>query len=574
MLALVLLLFNSTLTLGSANTLAFGAARLLPWPLILILLAVTIERRTRGLAIGLGMVAVAFAVLVPEASYAVPACGVAVIAHDAYRATWTRTRIRRDFSLTIWSIAGGGVIAAALLVVLVSNHAVGGFLDYYGVVVSGHTLVGGIPLPSWSGATEQLLFWIVAPGVAVLLGAGILALKARLRFALKTTDFLLLASGVFTVLYYGEEFMGRTDPSHGGLAYFAAMPLILLCLWDVTGWLNGWIRTRLGAWRVGKLRWPVMYLAVACAAITASTPLLNALSAAPMDFRASAPTEPLLSSLGYMDYPNQRLYSDIGVFLSAFLKPGEEIYDFSGDPGIYYWILDYRPATTHFTIGEDTTLRQQQDTVTQLEAARPLFAVLSSSMKTSLSVWDGIVNGVREYQIAQYILDHYEPFADVGDQLIYVRDGAAPTIPAGLRAELGAQLTLTDLPFRYPDCAWGYVPEFLDVPPPAGETGVAVGGAAGPSDSWSLSVPPGHTWADYHWIDLAIAPGSQGASFTLDDREVPDEYHDITFQTLPGGQSSYRFPIGACPQWYGYGAADLRLSSSAPVGITQIELLA
>jgi hypothetical protein len=70
-----------------------------------------------------------------------------------------------------------------------------------------------------------------------------------------------------------------------------------------------------------------------------------------------------------------------------------------------------------------------------------------------------------------------------------------------------------------------------------------------------------------------VEHGCGGNLPTLDDREVAGEYHDITFQTLPGGQASYRFPISACTQWHGYTLPSLQLTSSAPVTITQAELL-
>jgi hypothetical protein len=102
---------------------------------------------------------------------------------------------------------------------------------------------------------------------------------------------------------------------------------------------------------------------------------------------------------------------------------------------------------------------------------------------------------------------------------------------------------------------------------------VAVGGASAPSQTWTLSEPPGQTWSDYHWIQLTIAAGAPAASFTLDDREVNGESHDVTFQTLAGAQAVYRFPIGACTQWWGYSLPVLHLSSSQPLTVSQVELL-
>jgi hypothetical protein len=162
----------------------------------------------------------------------------------------------------------------------------------------------------------------------------------------------------------------------------------------------------------------------------------------------------------------------------------------------------------------------------------------------------------------------------VDGQVIYLRDDATATIPPSLWSALGSQLSVTDLPFQYPDCGWGYAPEYLDVPSPAAQTGVVVGGSTAPAVDWALTEPSGATWSDFHWIQLTVASGSPGASFTLADQEVAGENHDITFQSLPGGQT-YRFPIDACPQWHGYSlpTLGLSLSGSAPVTVTQIKLL-
>ena len=562
----------SVLLLFFHHTLVIVDDRLIFWPLILVLLAVALDRRSRIASCGVGAAAVIFAVLVPEASYAVPACGVALLARDAYHAAWPRAHIVRDFGLTLWAVAGGAVVLAALFAVLAAEHGVGGFIDFYVTEVPGHGLEGTIPL-SLSPITGLFVYWILAPGAAVLLVFGILAMRVRLRLTLRTDHFLMIAAAIFTVLYYAAEFLGRADPAHASLSYGAAIPLLILCAWEGGRWLNRWVRERLRGSDAGKLRWPLLYAVAAFVGITCSTSIPTQLAATPADFRATAAAEPWLPSLGYVSNGEEQLTSDVGNLLSSFLKPGQEIYDFSNQPGFYFYILDYRPATPHFFAAFDYDQASQDETIAALEANPPEFAVFYGTAPGALSSWDGLPNATREYDISQYLLDHYRPFADVDGQIIYVEDTAAVTIPNSVEAELGPRLTVTGIPFQYPTCAWGYVPEFLNVQPPAGESGVVVGGSGDSTDVWSLSVPSGHSWADYHWIQLTIRAGSPGASFTLEDQEVFGEYHDITFQILPGGQASYRFPIGACPQWHGYSVPELNLSSSASVVISQVELL-
>ncbi len=566
MLTMVLLLFNTTLLIP-------GGERLMFWPLVLLLLAVTFDRRSRTASFCTGAALVAFAVLVPEATYVVPACGIALLAHDAYHAGWPRPRVGRDFSLTLWAVVGGAVVTACVSALLVAEHAVGGFIDFYATEAVGHGLEAAIPI-SASPMTPEFFFWIVAPGVATLLALGILALRICRRLPLRTTDFLIVAATGFTILYYPNEFLSRADSGHAELAYWGATPLLMLCGWEVVKGVNGWARARLRGSDAGHLRWPVVYVAAVIAGITATTSLPTVVAATPTDFRATAAAEPWLPSLGYIASTDQEaLATDVGTFLSAFLKPGQEIYDFSNQPGLYFYMLDYRPASTHFYAAFDYSQASQDETIADLEAHHPEFAILTGASFGALPVWDGIPDAVREYDISQYLLDHYRPFADVDGQLIYVDRTADVAISSSLKSELGAALNLTDLPFQYPDCTWGDAPESLAVQPPAGEAGVVIGGGGGSSVAWTLSQPSEQTWGHYRWIQLTIASGSPAAAFSIDDREVAGENHAIDFQTLPGAQATYRFQIGACPQWHGFSLPTLQLSSSAAVTVTQVELL-
>ncbi len=567
LLTALMLVFNSTLVISDT--------RLMMWPLVLLLLAVALDRRSRIASFCTGAAVVIFAVLVPEATYAVPACGIALLARDAYHAGWPRARVLRDFGLTLWAVVGGAVVLAVLFVVLASQHAVGGLIDFYVTLVPGHGLEGALPL-SFAPRTQEFLVWAMAPGVGILFVLGILAVRGRLRQSVRTNDFLMIAAAAFAFLYYGSEFLGRADQAHAAVAYGGAIPLVMLCGWELVGWLNGWVRARLRGSDAAVLRWPVLYVAAAIAGITTTTSLPTLLSDAPANFRTTAATEPWLPSLGYVDGDGQQQTAEaVGTFLGTFLKPGQEIYDFSNQPGLYFYILDYRPASRHFFTATDYDLASQNETIADLNSNRPEFVVMYGSGDGALPAWDGVSNAVREYAISRYLLDHYRPFADVYGQIVYVRNDATAAIPPSLWSALGSQLSVTDLPFQYPDCAWGYVPEFLDAQPPGGAGGVVVGGGSAPSIDWAVTEPSGHVWADYHWIQLTVASHSPGASFTITDQEVAGENHDITFQTLPGGQASYRFPIGACPQWHGYTLPmlSLSLSSSSAVTVTQIKLL-
>ena len=65
----------------------------------------------------------------------------------------------------------------------------------------------------------------------------------------------------------------------------------------------------------------------------------------------------------------------------------------------------------------------QQDLIDKLANDRPLFVVYAQG-ETGLPTWDDVPNMVRHYDISQFLLPNYRPFADVHGQVIYIRKQA------------------------------------------------------------------------------------------------------------------------------------------------------
>ncbi len=88
-----------------------------------------------------------------------------------------------------------------------------------------------------------------------------------------------------------------------------------------------------------------------------------------------------------------------------------------------------------------------------------------------LPAWDQVWNMIRHYDVSQYILDHYTPLVDADGTLVMLRsdimDHAYPLPP------LQGPSSTTDLYFDAPTCAWGDIPNFLQVP---GEPVAGIGG--------------------------------------------------------------------------------------------------
>ena len=75
---------------------------------------------------------------------------------------------------------------------------------------------------------------------------------------------------------------------------------------------------------------------------------------------------------------------------------------------------------------------------------------------------------IRNYQVSEYLLQHYVPFADVDGQLVMLRrDLIGKVRPPN---SVGVPVVTSDLYFEQSSCDWGYVPNFLQVPAEVGRS--------------------------------------------------------------------------------------------------------
>jgi hypothetical protein len=291
-----------------------------------------------------------------------------------------------------------------------------------------------------------------------------------------------------------------------------------------------------------------------------------------------AATEPSIPAIGYATPQaiDPLLVSDLNTFLHAYMKSGDRIFDFTNEPGLLFYLLDFRPSTAYYTV--TVALREvvQQDLVDQLRDDRPLFVVFAQG-EVGLPGWDDVPNMVRHYDVSQYLLANYRPFIDVHGQVIYVDKRANVPDPGSLQLRLSTPLIGTDLPFRGLNCDWGYSPNFLSVTPPApppGQQAITVNLTRDGPTSYLLTLPPGHQWHDYNWFEMNAASSFTAGKLQLQDQAPPPgEARAVNFWTMNGSPSTYRFPIGACSQWPGYGNAPLHLTMTSGQDIGSVQLL-
>jgi hypothetical protein len=556
----------------------FGLAfpRFALWPLLLILLGAVTTRRRAWMAAVLGGALVAQAVLSQETAYCIPAVGLALLGSDASRVDWRRRGQRmRGFAMTLWAAVGGVVVTVVLLLILLSQHALGDFIRFYTAFVPGHALTGGLPRLPFAGYYGVMA---LVPVGAMLGAIVLLAGKLWLRKPFNTLDWMLLAAAILSFLYY-PKFLERADV-HVGEAFDASVPLFILLAGAAMKAMEPAV-ARLWArpWSGSAFRYAVAGFCMVAVIWRAPVSLSNVVSQAPAMFRVQAASEPSIRALGYArpEAIDQSLVSDLDRFLHAYLRSGAHIFDFTNEPGLLYYLLDFLPSTPYYNITPAIREVIQQDVVNKLRADPPLFVVFAQS-EVGLPSWDGVPNMVRHYDVAQYLLANYRPFAEVHGQVIYVDRRAHVRDPTSLSLSLSTPLVTADLPFRGSRCDWGYSPNYLSIAPStpdAGRQPLTVTVTRESPTAYLLTLPPGHQWGDYHWFEMTPAAGRFGQDrWQIEDRPPgPGEQRAITFLTFDASPSTYRFPIGACSQWPAYGSTPLHLTMTSAAALTSVRLL-
>ena len=450
-------------------------------PLVLLLLATTLERGKWWLGAALGCVLAVQAVFVPETAYVIVAIGLVVILHD-YSHRQRAATLLRAFSTTGWCIVGGSAVFAAFGLVLLSQHAVGDYLFYFTLFAPNRGLAGGIPLDIPHVDLQSLnieslrllyhdrtyLFFAFAAPAALVLGFLYYASKVIRRRPLDTADWVIGSVAIFSLLYY-EKFLERSDLGHAQQVYQEAVPLIAFLVYRTCTYLDGILaRWQLRRRSVNLLGWqPVAVAMLLIAAVAAPGSSAIRFSETPAHFSPVVANPPQIAQMGYTQ-PGIDLatYTDIDSVLKAYLHPGDWVFDFSNEPGLYYYLLNQNPRTRYYHVSMADPEVGQKDLISELERDQPKLVVFTNSL-FGLPEWDGIPNAVRHYDVSQYILDHYTPLLSTHTQILYglssanLSPGTAELLPL-------SEPVLTDsLAFRGYPCDWGYAPNFLSISPPA-----------------------------------------------------------------------------------------------------------
>jgi len=424
-------------------------------PLCLLALAALLARPSRPRAIALMALTLWQAIVVPEATVISAPIWAVVVAYDAVH----RRAGAPPWARTIRCALAGAAILGVFVVYLAANDALGGFADYYATFVGGHVLTGGLEI---TGTGFEFWAWVVIP-IAVALAAWAYAAFGVLSGRwFSRSDWVVGAAVVGLIAYY-LKFLARPDTGHLDQVAAVAVVPALYVVYRVVGWLDERARRSGGsalAWR------PASAALAVCAVVLAPGAPLDTLEELPVRMVASAHAAPENDRLGYAS--EGALPADLIPRAQRIVDAyGGDVFDFTNSPALFGYLVDADPATRFYHVSMAIRAETQRTLISELEQERPPLVVFSSREHGVYS-WDGIVNPVRHYLVADYLLDHYRPATTVGDYVFMVRDGV-PLDPA-----TSDRAPREDLLFEGAACDWGYAPEFLDQRPESGAEAVDV----------------------------------------------------------------------------------------------------
>jgi hypothetical protein len=413
--------------------------------------------------------------------------------------------------------------------------------------------------------------------VLVLLAIWYFAARAPAARAIPVDDWVMGATAVFAGLYY-VKFISRTD--HVYQPFEIALPVLFYAIYRAVSAAEAWLASR----RLSGLppRHTVTLPLLVVLLIGAPTSLLTLTRGVPSQLATFAPSEPPVARVGYVlnreplfrsIFPSPAksvgpsLVHDLSAIMRAYVPPGERIFDFSNNPGLFWYVLRLDPATRYYHVSMAIRQATQHDLIRELHKEQPTIVVFSSDW-LGLPFWDGLTNEVRHYDISRYLLDNYQPLLYSHGFLIFARASAYLRPVSDLTGKLAEPATTTDLYFRTFPCDWGYAPDFLSIHPHS-DSGVTLR----PSDSGgalALQVPA-NAAKRYSWLEVKGTRPFARTSFELSDVAGGDERRTIRFRTR-GGNDTVRVQVGSCSQWHGYRSPllFLRTDPSQPIGAVRL----
>lgn len=442
-----------------------GGIRFVLQPLVLLALARLLRRASPARAAVFCAIALVHWIVTPEASFTLLACGFVIVAFELWHrgdAGWVAALVR-----TRWCALFASLFLATWGVVLAATGTMSSYLFYFQTFATGHELTGGIPVQD----RVPFLWWaIVLPALVAVLALWWFAAAARTGRAPTEQDWVALAIGLFTLLYY-RKFLSRAD-AHAFDVLGPALPLLYYVVARTIDGLSVAASHAFGRREPGQpqLRRRVgVRIALSAGLVLAGIlptvwpRVSDRLDATPRQFQAIASTSSIDPRLGYLAdaAPLASLLPDLRLVLSTLDPSGGRVFDMSNAPALFHYLLQRDPIDRYFHVSMAIRYDTQLDALEQLRQERPAVAIMDGSF--GLPGWDGVPNQVRHYELSAYVLAHYRPVIRSHQFLFLLRDDLPTPDVDALATKLSDAATTDLLDLSLP-CAWGEAAEAFTDP--------------------------------------------------------------------------------------------------------------
>jgi hypothetical protein len=456
-----------TFTLGpsvAGGLLSVTHSRMLLYPVLLVLMISFLRQATWTRGIAFTVVFFVLVIATPEAALLLFGLLPALIASELLG--WKRGQpFVRRFRKTGMFALTGAVLTLLFGAVLASKGAASDYVYAITTFSVDHVLTGAFPL-QWGGFT----FAVAAYGVPATIVACLahFVWRVRSKRPMRPEDWVMLGAGLSLAPYY-TKFLYRGD-GHVFQPWSMAIPVVLYLLlrsselvesaWSVVGQTVSRARVR-----------SIFGLVVVCALLFPWLPAWRTnwaqVTRLGANFQAVAAVDAPTPKAGY-SVPAalwEQEIPDLDQIFSVVAGRKLSVFDFTNQPGRYYYFLGLKSPTRYFHVSMAIRSRNQADLIAELEAAQPDVVVFDSG-NGGLPSWDDLWNPVRHYVVSEWILRHYEPWLQIHGQTLLGRRGLdLPRDAAAFSSLTGPVVTDPDVADSPPECAWFQLGSRLDLGP-------------------------------------------------------------------------------------------------------------
>ena len=366
--------------------------------------------------------------------------------------------------------------------------SLGAFVGYYQINIGSHLLWGAFSITWFNVADIRDVVYFYLPILLLLLTVWRAAGKLRNQRPWSSREWTLIAAGTFVVIYT-KKALDRADVIHVVEVFTTCVPFVILWGIDAITTVDRWIREALsrGATSLRRVTGTsTSALGRALSSIGQTPRIASVLVAIVLPLVTPAVVTSIRSSpgatqliahratIGLLGYTlpgtvDTTQVQDLGKFLDAYVPANSPVFDFANEPGVLYFLLNRVPGTRFFTIQMAETTQAQQMAISELKQSRPRLVVFSDETFGLLAYrYDYIDGMIRNYQVSEYLLQHYVPFADVDGQLVMLRRDLIGKVRPP--SSVGVPVVTGGLYFEQPSCDWGYIPNFLQLPAEVGRS--------------------------------------------------------------------------------------------------------